>query len=93
MAQVLSRMNIVGFSRGMMEGKPWCRVQVLEHYTEQTNDQFGQRAVDVKGSHGLPDVFRAKGYKLPWEGEVIVDITPTKKGASMSIVAIPDKKA
>lgn len=87
-------MRIVGFNRGVMEGKQWCRAQVLEHFTNQSPDQMGDRAVDASASYALPDMFRQYGYALPFEGDVLVDITPTKKGASMVITAVlpPAKK-
>ncbi|WP_428384186.1 hypothetical protein [Nevskia ramosa] len=78
-------MNVVGVTRGVMEGRPWCKVHIVEPFSASP-DAIGSRASDVSAESTILEVIG--NWKLPALIPFIGDLQISKNGARMRLLRV-----
>jgi len=77
--------QVVGATRGVMEGRPWCKVHMTEPFS-QSSDAIGSRASDVSADPVVLD--QIAQFKLPASISFVGDLTISKNGARMRLLRV-----
>lgn len=78
-------MNVVGVTRGVMEGRPWCKVHIVEPFSP-SSDAIGSRASDVSADSTLLEAIAQ--FKLPALIPFVGDLQISKNGARMRLLRV-----
>ncbi len=78
-------LTVVGCTRGVMEGRPWCKVHIVEPF-QVSPDAIGSRASDVSADPAVLD--QIAHFKLPAVVPVVGDLTISKNGARMRVLRV-----
>lgn len=82
-------MHVVGVTRGVMEGRPWCKVHITEPFSASP-DTLGSRASDVSAESHLLEAIAQ--FKLPALIPFIGDLQISKNGARMRLLRVDQDK-